>query len=223
VNKDIFNKLSNDLKIAPERLLREFWEITLLNEMSIEDWSSSLGFKGGTALRLAYGSPRFSDDLDFSCLGRVSTAKIFLWASKIQKKLKIEITDAVEKRNTILIEFRIKNDILPQSIKQKIKISTRSFKYGKQDYRLMLLTSPTTNLQVLFRVASLEMLMTDKILALKDRKEPRDLFDLWYICQRLKRKLPDELPKIPEKTLRLTLNKYLPLKYHKIISELYSR
>lgn len=223
MNKAILQKLSVELKIAPERFLREFWEITLLNEISNEKWSTSLGFKGGTALRLAYGSPRFSDDLDFSLIGRLNVSKIFAWAKGVIKKFKIELTDEAEKRNTIFVEFRIRDEALAQPIKQKIEISKRIDQKRKQEYELRLLTSTSTNLQVLFPVASLDMLWLDKISALKDRKESRDLFDLWYIAQKLKRQLPNDLPSISGKILKLTLNKYLPLNHQKVIQELARR
>ena len=67
--------------------MREFWEAPLLHELSQTSWSSSLVFKGGTALRLAYRSPRFSDDLDFSSLGRVGASEVFHWAVVTAKKL----------------------------------------------------------------------------------------------------------------------------------------
>jgi len=59
-------RLSAELKIDRERIAREYYELLVLNEISEKSWSKNLIFKGGTALRLAYGSPRFSDDLDFS-------------------------------------------------------------------------------------------------------------------------------------------------------------
>ncbi|MDI6779552.1 MAG: nucleotidyl transferase AbiEii/AbiGii toxin family protein [Bacteroidota bacterium] len=212
--------LSSELKIAPEQILREYWEIIVLNELSNEEWGSALGFKGGTALRLAYGSPRFSDDLDFSLLNPLKSSKIFSWANSVAKKLKLEVTDAADKQNTILVEFRIRDEALGQPIKQKIEISKRTQNKTKRDFELRLISSPTSNLQALFLVASIDFIWVEKISTLKSRKEPRDLFDLWYISQKLKRQLPSDLPKISPKTLKLTLNKYLPLKYQRIVEEL---
>lgn len=212
--------LSSELKVAPERILREYWELIILNELSDQEWSSALGFKGGTALRLAYGSPRFSDDLDFSLIAPLKTSKVFPWAKSVAKKLKLEVTDTADKRNTILVEFRIRDEALAQPIKQKIEISKRTQHNAKRDFELRLISSPTSNLQALFLVASIDFIWVEKISALKSRKEPRDLFDLWYISQKLKRQLPSDLPKIPQKFLKLTLNKYLPLKYQKIVEEL---
>jgi len=47
--------------------------------------SQKLVFKGGTALRLAYGSPRFSDDLDFSELKTIELKKFQKWCQETTK------------------------------------------------------------------------------------------------------------------------------------------
>jgi predicted nucleotidyltransferase component of viral defense system len=69
-------------------------------------------------------------------------------------------------------------------------------------------------------VATLEQLYEDKLSCLKDRAKPKDLFDLWYISQKLSR------PYIPEKSpLRKTeivreLRKYLPKNFWPAIEKL---
>jgi predicted nucleotidyltransferase component of viral defense system len=85
----------------------------------------SLVFKGGTALRLAFGSPRFSDDLDLAALRQLRASSVFGWAKRTAKTWGIEITDQAEKRNTILVEFRIRDGAVGLPFKQKIEISTR--------------------------------------------------------------------------------------------------
>ena len=216
----LLRDLSSKLKITPERIFREYWELNILKELSGEPWSSSLGFKGGTALRLAYGSPRFSDGLDFCLLRASNVEKMFQWARVAAQKLHLDLSDEANKRNTCLIEFRIRSDALPQPVKLKIEISKRPLRAPIGKYELKLLTSQVTNIQVLLSVAPLDMLWQEKLSALNDRREPRDLFDLWYISQVLRRPLPSPLPKIPSRSLRLVLNKYLPLNYQRVIAEL---
>jgi len=63
--------LSRRLGIAVEQVVREEIEIAILRPLLESRIGNSLVFKGGTALRLAYGSPRFSDDLDFSSLAPI--------------------------------------------------------------------------------------------------------------------------------------------------------
>ena len=56
-------------------------------------------------------------------------------------------------------------------------------------------------------------------MALNDRDEPKDYFDVWYIGQLLNKKT--ELKKnVNIKRYRQTLNKYLPEKYRKILDEI---
>jgi predicted nucleotidyltransferase component of viral defense system len=45
--------------------VREYWEMLILKELTESLLGEKLVFIGGTALRLVYNSPRFSDDLDF--------------------------------------------------------------------------------------------------------------------------------------------------------------
>ncbi len=216
----LIQRLSSDLRIGAEQIVREFWEMALLKELSDEDWSGGLGFKGGTALRLAYGSPRYSDDLDFALLTQLKATRLFSWARAVSEKYAITISDNVEKRNTLLVEFRIRSEALTQPIKQKIEISKRQGRASQSDYQLKLVSSPTTNSQVILPVAPLELMWEEKISAMRSRKEPRDLFDLWYIGEKLNRTIPPDLPKIPVKLLRTALGRYLPSNYKKVISTL---
>ena len=47
-------------------VVREYFQHIFLGELYKLPNSEKLLFKGGTALRIVYGSPRFSEDLDFS-------------------------------------------------------------------------------------------------------------------------------------------------------------
>ena len=52
------------LKISIDKIVREEAEMAFLQELADDPLSSKLVFYGGTALRLAYNSPRFSEDID---------------------------------------------------------------------------------------------------------------------------------------------------------------
>jgi hypothetical protein len=222
-------RLSSDLKIAPEQIVREYWEIALLNALNAESWSASLGFKGRTALRLAYGSPRVPDDIVSSILGTLQSSTFRSWGRRVSSKLKIELTDAAAKRNTYLLEFRIHDEALTHPIKQKVEISRREYRSSKRnrskasDYELRLLVSPVTNLQVLCRVVSLNLIWEEKLLALRERAEPRDLFDLWYLSQQLRRPLPSSLLGISPAVLQRDLHRYLPSSWYPVVQELARR
>lgn len=50
-------------------IVREYFQHLFLSQLYKLEKADSLLFKGGTALRIIYGSPRFSEDLDFSMFG----------------------------------------------------------------------------------------------------------------------------------------------------------
>jgi predicted nucleotidyltransferase component of viral defense system len=212
-------RLALELKIDVTQVVREYWEVVILNRLFESPASRDLVFKGGTALRLAYGSPRFSEDLDFS-LRTDNLGKLFKeMAFGLVKPITVaDITDLATKRWTYLCEIRITEAYLAQPFRIKLEISRRPVPDYQSELRLI--TSPMTPVQALCRVATLEQLFQDKQDCLKDRAAPKDIFDLWFISQKLgiQYLLPDT--KITPRDLKRELAKYLPSDYQKVIEEL---
>ncbi len=209
---------AKELKIDPTQIVREDWELKILKIL----FDSSLGrktfFKGGTALRLAYGSPRFSEDIDLSAFRTVSEKEFKDWTEEISKiSSQIKVSDFKSKFYTHLAEFKISENYLPRNFSVKIEISKREDK--NIHYSLRLLTSPVTNLQVLANVEELESIYQEKLAALSSRKKSRDLFDIWYIAQKMKQVMPERLAKISRREIR-QINKYLPLNLRPITRQL---
>jgi predicted nucleotidyltransferase component of viral defense system len=71
---------------------------------------------------------------------------------------------------------------IPIGIKVEINKETADF-----EQNVAMLKSPFNNLEVLGRVYTLESIFSDKqmILETQARRQPRDLFDAWYIAQKL--------------------------------------
>ncbi len=216
----IINQLSNVLKIAPEFVVREYWEMLLLKELSDSQISSSLIFKGGTALRLGYNSPSFSIDLDFDLTVNITLVNFKKTITNIVNKFpELTIKDLAEKFNTLIAQISIKEENLPKTFSIKIEISKRSLK-KKGYFEYKLLTSPTSSQQVLINTAKLDNIKKEKEAALKQRRQARDLFDLWYIAQ-VKREVwvcPKHV--ISQAELKKELNKFLPKDYQKVIMQL---
>src|SRR3990167_2071869 len=158
--------LSKKFRISIVQIIREEYEMFLLSRIFESVIGKNLIFRGGTALRLAYNSPRFSDDLDFS---QISTINLTL----------------LKKYYTLFALFRVKDPSLRQGVTIKIEISLRSKKYIKgKDFSLVRLASEVTPLTALAQVATLERIRREKenIIPLRIR----DIFDLWFINQKLK-------------------------------------
>lgn len=172
-------------------------------------------------MRLVYGSPRFSVDLDFNQKGKIKIKEIRETLKKAAKKIGGEIKDIHNKRWTLFALLTINRPELRQAFSIKIEISKKRYLLSKADYSLKAIRSPVIDLTPLLPTYSLEAIYKEKQMAIKTRNEPRDYFDLWYVGQKLNRKpvfpkmkihpgkfkgelsqlLPDYLKKWPQKYL----------------------
>jgi hypothetical protein len=118
------------------------------------------------------------------------------------------LTDLKEKYYTYLAEIKVIQNYLPFPFRIKIEISKRETK-GYQ-WELRLLSSPTTVIQVMAQVATLEQIYKDKLACLKGRAKPKDLFDLWYISAKLNIPYTPRKLSLNKKEVIRDLRKYLP-------------
>jgi len=209
------------LGIATEMVVREEYEMGLLKAFLESRRGKSLVFKGGTALRLAYGSPRFSDDLDFSTTSAIPGDEFQSLCEAAAKSLsQISLVEALTKHFTQFALYRVSVPYIPRSFSIKIEISNRRqlWKRG-QHYELKLLTSQISNISVLAQVATLERIWEDKQSALASRRQPRDLYDLWFISQKLGREFVPNLSGIDRKIIKRELRKYLPQSQWSIVDQ----
>jgi predicted nucleotidyltransferase component of viral defense system len=215
----IAQQKARELRIDISQVVREAWELILLKGLFDSPFGRDLIFKGGTALRLAHGSPRFSEDLDFSLSQDRLKGKFRGWVGKIIAPFpELALTDLEEKRYPYLAEIKATQEYLPFPFRIKIEISRREIK----DYsrKLQLLGSPVSTIQVLGQVGILEQIYRDKVACLKDRAKPKDLFDLWYISQKLKIPYTPPPTNLKKKDLVRDLRKYLPKDFWPVVEAL---
>lgn len=211
-------RLAKSLKISSVRIVQEAYEMLILKGLAESKIGRFLVFKGGTALRLIYGAPRFSEDLDFSITQDFSEKDFKEVVQGIVKQEpNLELVEALRKRWTFFAFFKIREPFLSQPCSIKVEISARE-KVKKFETRVA--TSQTTTLEVLLKVFSLEKLLQEKIKTFKERQAPKDLFDLWYLSQKLKKKIDFPEVKISRKELKRQLHKFLPQNYWQAIEEL---
>jgi predicted nucleotidyltransferase component of viral defense system len=210
MNKELASILEKRLGISQEQIVREEYEMIILKTLFESEVGESFVFTGGTALRLAHGSPRFSEDLDFSIIGDFDRKKLKQSLEKIaDQDESLQLKEALQKRFTYFGLFKVKEDSLHQPLSIKFEASTRPVKMQKdKDYQLLVLDSQVTNLTVLAQVASLEWIEKEK----KTIKPPRvrDIFDLWFIAQRLDKPAKMDFSGWETKVVKRELHKLLP-------------
>lgn len=212
--------LGRKLQISPDYIVREEYEMLLLKQLFESEFGSGLVFKGGTALRLAYGSPRFSEDLDFTLIKEIDKPKLLEFIRGLGKNnpaiLNIE---AIEKHYTLFGLVKIEEDYLARNFSIKIEISKRVEKWVKdKDFSEQVMKSDVTPLTLLAGVASLKKILSDKKDAMKNRQAARDIFDYWYINQILKRNVKVDFSGHNREQAVAELHRLLPKNYWKVVN-----
>lgn len=219
------NKLVEELSISKDQILREEAEMTFLNEWASDKLSARTAFYGGTALRLAYGCPRFSEDIDLIITSPTKFNDFKKFIEKVvAKNANWSLKDIKDKRNTMFALLAIKEEKLKHDFSLKIEIH-KPVKKAKLKLELSLIKSPTSVLEPLLLVPTLEELKRLKEDAIMGRKKARDVFDLWFISQalRINFQLPEKMPKYSKKEFENELKVFLPKKYYPIVSQLYAK
>lgn len=212
-------ELAKKLKIAPMNIVRESVEVELLQTLTESDLTKNLLFYGGTAIRLAYSSPRFSEDLDFLMTRRISSADLERVLEKFcAGYIGSSVRDVKDKRQTLFALVNVTHPALKHPINVKIEMSK---KRDGLTTALMPLSSPCSHLTPIVPVPTIQMMLTLKENAIKGRDEPRDWFDLWFITKYMKQDFspPEEFPFAPHEFKR-ELKRFLPQDKWTIIDQI---
>jgi predicted nucleotidyltransferase component of viral defense system len=149
---------------------RENTIIEVVQALSKSEVGACIVFKGGTALKLFYGLPRYSEDIDYDSTGRVSPKDLVEKIKNVTAKKRWEITDEAVKYNTILVELRFSGP--ERNFHVKIEISTREKELSITP--LSLRGVPVISLEP-------SVLMMEKLITFVKRQAGRDFFDAWFI------------------------------------------
>ncbi|MDP4011914.1 MAG: nucleotidyl transferase AbiEii/AbiGii toxin family protein [Candidatus Roizmanbacteria bacterium] len=242
LSNDQIGSLAIQNKIDTFTILREYVQIRFLTELFQLPNTQTI-FKGGTAMRLMYGSPRYSEDLDFDAIASVKETKEDVKSS--MAKLKKEMPDLSVKdlKSVAGLSFKIYlgTEISPQKLTVKLDFSFRE-KDRKRAYekRPIQTVFPVQNF-TLINVLSKEQILTDKICTLFTRFKGRDLYDTWYLLNtgtklntdmvedRLNNLfgisfsydiLRQNIHRFDTKKLEQDLNKFLPMNQRAILANL---
>ena len=164
----------------------EIFEIEVLEKMKSARVLDPLVFGGGSMLRLCHELNRYSVDLDFWFVKRISPDSYF---DKMGKAFAqdYEITDSQMKHFTLLFELR--SAAYPKRLKIEIRKEVKDC-----DYQEKIAFSRFSTKQVALKAHTLAQTMKNKIEAFLNRGEIRDCFDIEFLLRR-----GVELPDLMEK------------------------
>lgn len=180
IEKRQVQKLTDRWQTTTDNVVREYFQQLFLSYLYQEKGADSLLFKGGTALRIIWQSPRFSEDLDFTGVN-VSIKKIEGLMEGVLAKMEMEGIHAeiVESKSTsggYLTIFQFKTDEYESRI--QIEVSLRN---GKRSVKIAALIRSELVMPYTLVHLKEEVLVFEKIQACLTRGKARDFYDLYFI------------------------------------------
>ncbi|WKZ25591.1 MAG: nucleotidyl transferase AbiEii/AbiGii toxin family protein [bacterium] len=221
--------LSKFYKIDEFTIFREYLQILILSYIYQERKSEKIVFKGGTALRLMYGSSRFSEDLDFSTTLTFKEIKDFVLnlGNKTKKELpELKFTEIYQGKEGLRYNIKYESKIFkfPLNLRLDFHIvkSIKNIDKSVLTTRFPVLIFPT-----IYHLNKKEIL-SEKLRCLKTRFKGRDIFDIWYLFstgevisnKKYSETYKKNIQEFDDNDLARDLGKFLPLSQRAILPEL---
>ena len=172
--------LANKYQTTELNVRREYVQHLFLSYFYQQAEMDRIYFKGGTALRMLFHSPRFSEDLDFASLTTtrpIEQAVLETLQAIERENIQTDLKESTKTSGGYLaiVTFQIEAN----SVSLELNISLRE---GKKKGEVVAIASdylPTFTVVSLVR----EQLVDEKIQALLSRKKARDYYDLYFILR----------------------------------------
>lgn len=231
IDKDFLEKLALKKQVSLENVLREYAQNLFLSHFYTLKDSEKILFKGGTALKLVFESPRYSEDLDFTGLQDNRLYERLLEDTMVWLANSGVVLDLVESKPTSGGHLSIlRLNILDWKLEIKNEVSFREV--GASVGREAVVINPEYIPPYSVYILSSPDLVREKMGALLTRGKPRDFFDLYFILRsptlRQQLQLSEEqrvrifgmLEKQDRGVLRKDLQDLLPRSFWSTISDL---
>lgn len=218
-------EFAKKLQTNEKNVVREYIQHLCLSSLYKNKEAQNLLFKGGTALRLIYQSPRFSEDLDFTghFYHRKGIEELLLESLVEVERTGISIHLKEAKRTTggylAIIHYRVFD--FTEDI--NVEISLRKPK--KDGNEVVTIISEIAVPYTLYCLSP-RVLVREKMHALMQRKKPRDYYDVYFLLRHpalnkfVDKKMLDKILLQIEKEridFKKELSPFLPVSHHTIL------
>lgn len=182
ITAEIIQTLIKKYQTEAVNVWREYFQHLFLSYFYKQPEAGDTYFKGGTALRLIYQIPRFSENLDFSSsvkdIKKIEHTVINTLAEIEREGVDTELTEATETTGGYLATMQFRNN--GDRIATRIEISLRNGK--KEKGELVTIASDFIPPYTLVQLVQ-EQIVEGKIAALLSRKKPRDFYDFYFLLR----------------------------------------
>ncbi|MBI5620900.1 nucleotidyl transferase AbiEii/AbiGii toxin family protein [Candidatus Gottesmanbacteria bacterium] len=175
-------ELSQKLQTTSMNILREYVQHQFLSYFYQQPQTDKIFFKGGTALRIVYQSPRFSEDLDFSASGRQNTRGIeeaLLQTVKEMEREAIAVRVKESKETSGGYLAILVCTLFDQDVTIQLEVSQRVGNIRGDVATIVNNFIPPYTLMTMTR----QQLVAEKCKALMTRGKARDYYDLYFILR----------------------------------------
>lgn len=183
ISQQSLEKFTKKHQTTKENIAREYCQHLFLSSLYRLPSSEKLLFKRGTALRFVYGSPRFSEDLDFTGINIYSLKLIedlFVDTLSQIELTGIDISLKEAKSTTGGYLGVIHYNLYGLSEDMRFEISLRNGKRLRGE--IVTIINDFIPVYTMVHLPSKEI-VEGKVAALINRKKPRDFYDFYYILR----------------------------------------
>lgn len=239
ITRQFVSELTTNHQTLEPNIAREYCQHLFLSYLYKRTEAGKMLFKGGTALRIVFASPRFSEDLDFSA-SELSVPEINTLIDSVLGDInkegiqtRREVNPDTEGETSGGYFATINFKLLEFDSEIKIQASFRNSESLENNTTLI-----ENDFIPPYTIVYLgeKLLVGEKVQALVDRAKPRDFFDLYFILrhrelvkflprdiENLKQKLTDKINEIIESGWESELKVFLPVNYYPLLKEFKTR
>jgi len=219
-------KLSLKYQMPSLAIVREYCQHIFLSLLYSKKGSEKILFKGGTALKIIFQSPRFSEDLDFNGIKHITHYEIEKILTDVLSDLEfwgfaVDLLEAKKTSGGYLA--KIKFSLYKFEFPIKLEVSFRKV-HKRQKFQITSIKNDYIQTYTVIHLP-LEEIIEEKISALLSRAKSRDWYDFYFFLhnQMLTSKHKKYLPKILEKLkktrtdFKKELQSFLPYSHRTIL------
>lgn len=181
ISNDALREFAHKYQTTELNVRREYIQHLFLSYFYQQPQADKIYFKGGTALRLLYDSPRFSEDLDFSSsLTNIHPIEQAVLETLTEIERENIHPDLNESKRTsggylAIMTFQLQAD----TVLLQLDVSLREGRKKGEPITVASSYLPAFTVIALAR----EQLVEEKINALLTRQKARDFYDLYFILR----------------------------------------